>query len=282
MSTSLTHSNYGKSRVRLVKVARHEDRHDLQDITVHIAFEGDFELAHTLGDNSKVLPTDTMKNTVYALAKEAADIEQIEDFALRLSDHFLKNNAQASRVTIKIEENIWTRIAVAGTPHHHSFAKSSDEKRTTKIVASRERLTIESGLENLLVLKTTNSSFEGFLKDQYTTLKETDDRIFATAIKATWLYTRPEAASGALWRGVRQTILETFATHESLSVQHTLYAMGETVLTKYQDILEIGFSLPNKHCLLVDLAPFGLESKNEIFVPTDEPHGLIEARVGRK
>jgi urate oxidase len=281
MSVKLVHSNYGKSRVRLVKVARHEDRHDLQDITVHIAFEGDFETAHTLGDNSKVLPTDTMKNTVYALAKQVPEIEEIEDFALRLKDHFLKNNAQTSRVTIKIEENLWTRIAVAGASHHHSFTKSSDEKKTAKVIASRESVIVESGLENLLVLKTTKSGFEGFLKDQYTTLKETNDRIFATAVKATWLYARPEATSGALWRGVRQLILETFAQHESRSVQQTLYAMGEAVLEKYEDITEISLSLPNKHCLLVDLSRLGMENKNEIFVPTDEPHGLIEAKVKR-
>ncbi len=282
MSAILAHNNYGKSRVRLVKVARHEDRHDLQDITVHIAFEGDFESAHMRGDNSKVLPTDTMKNTVYALAKQVPEIEEIEDFALRLAEHFLKNNAQTSQVTVKIEENVWTRIAVAGVPHHHSFTKSNDEKRTTKVTASRENVIVESGFENLLVLKTTQSGFEGFLKDQYTTLKETNDRIFATAIKAAWLYTRPEIASGTLWRGARQLILETFATHDSLSVQQTLYAMGEAVLNKYEDISEIALSLPNKHCLLVDLARFGMENKNEIFVPTDEPHGLIEATIKRK
>lgn len=282
MSVILAHSNYGKSCVRLVKVARYEDRHDLQDISVNVAFEGDFEAAHTVGDNSKVLPTDTMKNTVYALAKQVPEIEEIEDFALRLTEHFLKNNPQTSRVTIDIEENQWLRIAVGGTPHHHSFTKSGNEKRTARVNATRESTVVESGIEGLLVLKTTQSGFEGFLKDQYTTLRETNDRVFATAMKVTWLYSRPEAASGPLWRGVRQLILETFAEHDSLSVQQTLYAIGEVVLKKFEDIVEISLSLPNKHCLLVDLSPFGMENHNEIFVPTDEPHGLIEARLRKK
>lgn len=281
MAVSLIQNNYGKSRVRLVKVARHGDRHDLQDITVNIACEGDFETAHTLGDNSRILPTDTMKNTVYALAKQASDLEEIEAFAQRLTHHFLTNNPQLSQVTVAISEHQWARIPVGGKLHAHSFAKGSDEKRTTKVIATREATTIESGLEDLLVLKTTKSGFVGYIKDPLTTLKETTDRIFATAVKATWSYADPAIATTAAWQGVRQLLLETFAQHDSLSVQQTLYAMGEVVLESYEGITEIALSLPNKHCLLVDLSPFGMENNNEIFVPTDEPHGLIEARLRR-
>jgi urate oxidase len=188
MAVILAQNNYGKSRVRMVKVARHGDRHDLQDLTVNIACEGDFEAAHTLGDNSRILPTDTMKNTVYALAKLASDLEGIEAFARRLALHFLVNNDQISQVTVAISENQWARIPVGGKPHAHSFTKGSDEKRTTKVIATREAITIESGLEDLLVLKTTKSGFVGYIKDPLTTLKETTDRIFATAVKATWKY----------------------------------------------------------------------------------------------
>jgi urate oxidase len=279
MSSILAHNNYGKSRVRMVKVARHGERHDLQEITVNISFEGDFAVAHTAGDNSNILPTDTMKNTVYALAKQTPGIEEIESFAQRLTDHFLKNNPQTSRVIIEIAEDQWERIPVGEKPHHHAFVHGSNEKRTARVTATRETVTVESGLEDLLVLKTTMSGFFGFLKDRYTTLKETADRVFATSIKANWLYAKPASASGALWHGVRQTIIETFAQHDSMSVQHTLYAIGDTVLESFEDIVEISLSLPNKHCLLVNLEQFGMENNNEIFVPTDEPHGLIEARV---
>jgi urate oxidase len=222
-----------------------------------------------------------MKNTVYTLAQQTQEIEEIEVFAMRLADYFLTSNPQVTRTIIEIEEHNWMRIAVGGEPHEHSFIKGGDEKRTAIISAARDGATIESGIEDLIVLKTARSGFVGYIKDQYTTLPETTDRIFATSIKAVWRYANANAATGDAWRDVRQTILETFAEHDSLSVQHTLYAMGEAVLEKFSDIAEIAFSLPNIHCLPIDFTRFGLENDNRIFVPTDEPHGLIEARLSR-
>jgi urate oxidase len=282
MPVKLVQNNYGKARVRLMKVARHGDRHELQNLTVRVAFEGDFTDIHTTGDNAKCLPTDTMKNTVYTLSRQTEEIEEIETFALRLADYFLTNNSHVTRVIIEIAEQGWTRIAFGGEPHAHSFIKGSDEKRTTTVNAARDAVaTIESGIKDLIVLKTTKSGFAGFIKDCYTTLPETTDRILCTSVKADWRYANAEAATGDNWRGVRQTIIETFAEHDSLSVQHTLYAMGEAVLEKFACVAEIAFSLPNIHCLPVDFTRFGLENDNRIFTPTDEPHGLIEARLSR-
>ena len=281
MAVKIIHDNYGKSRVRLMKVARQGERHELQNITVAIAFEGDFTEVHTVGDNSLVLPTDTMKNTVYTLAQQTREIEEIEFFAQRLANYFLGENSQVTRVIVEIAEHGWTRISVGGEPHQHSFTKDGDEKRTTKVNATREGITVECGIEDLIVLKTTKSGFVGYIKDRYTTLPETTDRIFATSIKANWQYNRLDAVTRDAWQNVRQTILEIFAEHDSLSVQHTLYAMGEAVLEKFSDIAEISFSLPNIHCLPVDFTRFGLENDNRIFIPTDEPHGLIEARLSR-
>lgn len=282
MSVQIINNNYGKARVRLMKVERKGERHELQNLTVEIAFEGDFTEVHTVGDNSRVLPTDTMKNTIYTLAHQTREIEEIETFGLRLADYFLANNPQVTRAVIEIDEHIWTRINVGGEPHRHSFVKGSDEKRTAVISRTRDGATVESGVEDLIVLKTARSGFVGFIKDQYTTLPETTDRIFATSIKAVWRYANTDAATTReAWRDIRQTIVETFAEHDSLSVQHTLYAMGEAVLEKFQDVVEIAFSLPNIHCLPIDFTRFGLENDNRIFVPTDEPHGLIEARLSR-
>jgi urate oxidase len=281
MPVRIIHNNYGKARVRLLKVARQGELHELQNLTVKIEFEGDFTEVHTAGDNSKVLPTDTMKNTVYTLSQQTQEIEEIEAFALRLADYFLKNNNQVTRVSVKIAEHTWTRIAVDGRPHQHSFIKGGDEKRTTSVDATRASTIVESGIEDLIVLKTTKSGFVGFIKDCYTTLPESADRIFCTSVKTDWRYASTEAATGDAWRNVRQTIIETFAEHDSLSVQHTLYAMGEAVLEKFSDITDISFSLPNIHCLPIDFTRFGLENDNRIFVPTDEPHGLIEARLSR-
>ena len=281
MSIILSHDNYGKSRVRLVKVNRKAAQHELKDLNINIQFEGDFTSAHTVGDNSQILPTDTMKNTVYALARQT-DIADIETFSNQLVQHFLSKNEQVSRVVIEISERLWGRIKVNGEPHPHAFMHCMPERRTSRIEATRGRSIVQSGLEDLLVLKTTDSGFSGFIKDEYTTLKETDDRIFATAVKAHWTYRDGWTSFAESWRVVRSLLIETFATHNSLSVQQTLYAMGQAVLEAREEIIEINLSMPNKHCLPVDLSPFGLDNPNEVFLPIDEPHGLIEGTLRRE
>jgi urate oxidase len=280
MGVILGQNNYGKSRVRLVKVTKHPDRHDLTDLSVDIQLQGDFLTAHTAGDNSNILPTDTMKNTVYALAK-GESIADPENFGLMLAAHFLGHNPQVSEARIELREHLWRRIDVHGKPHRHSFISRGNERRLAVITQSRAATVIEAGIEELLVLKTTDSGFVGYIKDPFTTLKETTDRIFSTVIAARWRYTIPAEEYGLCYREVRRMILETFAQHHSLSVQQTLYAAGKLVLDTYPDIAEIRLSLPNRHCLLVNLTPFGMEIDNEIFVPTDEPHGLIEATITR-
>ena len=281
MAVRLVHDNYGKSRVRLLKVARGTPSHDIQNLTVNIALEGEFEAIHREGDNSACLPTDTMKNTVYALAGENDDIEQVEPFGRRLAAHFLAQCPHVHRARVEIFEHMWKRMKFDGAAHDHSFVRGSDEKRTAGITATREHVELETGVEDLIVMKTTRSGFAGFIKDGYTTLPEVTDRIFSTAVKATWRYGHVDWASDEIFQSVRTEILSTFAAHDSLSVQHTLFAMGENVLEKFKAVEEIAFSLPNIHCLPVDLARFGLENRNCIFVFIDEPHGLIEARLAR-
>lgn len=274
MPIVLAANSYGKSRVRVVKVTRRDGAHDLAEISVNVQFEGDFDSVHTAGDNSAVLPTDTMKNTVNALAKKWSG-EQIEEFACQLAEHFLADNKQVSRVRIEIFQIQWIRV------DHHAFVRGSEEKRTTQVVSVRGSIEVKSGIENLVVLKTKGSAFEGYKKDRFTTLKETSDRLLATAIKATWTYRTGSVAFGPCRHQAREAILKTFMERESPSVQHTANAMGEAVLEAVPEITDIRLTLPNKHCLLVDLGPFGLENPNEIFVPTDEPHGLIEVYLKR-
>lgn len=282
MGVRIARNSYGKSRVRLIKVARGSDQHEIQNLTINIALEGDFDEIHTTGDNRFCLPTDTMKNTVYTLAGETSEIEQPEAFGRRLADHFLQNNPQVSAVRLQIAEAGWKRMSFDDTDHPHSFVKGSDEKRTVAINATRSLLTLDAGVEDLVVLRTSGSRFTGFLKDRLTTLPEATDRILSTSVKATWRYDDPDAATHELFRSIRKTILEIFAGHESESVQHTLYAIGKTVLERFPLVEEISFSLPNIHCLPVDVTRFGVEDRNCIFVPTDEPHGLIEATITRQ
>ena len=281
MSIRLGENNYGKSRVRLLRVVRQEGRHDIKEVTFDIRFEGDFETAHTKGENRKILPTDTMKNTVYALARQYP-VEAIEDFSTHLVEHFLTYNPQVSYVRIHAAENMWTRILHGGKPHASAFVRASGEKRTVMLGGTREKTIMRAGIDDLVVLKTTKSGFEGFMRDPYTTLKDDRDRILSTAIHADWLYEGGEIEFGLIWHGVRQALLETFAEHDSLSLQHTLYAMGEAVLASFDRISEIHLSLPNKHYNRVDLSPFGMDNPSEVFLPTDEPHGTIEATLRKE
>ena len=278
MAIRLGENSYGKSRVRLLRVARQEGRHDIRELTVSIRFEGDFESAHTKGDNSKILPTDTMKNTVYALARQHS-VEPVEEFGLHLMDHFVTYNSHVSRVRISIEETLWARLPHGGKPHASAFTRTGEERRTAVFVGTREGTTIRSGLRNLVVLKTSNSAFEKFMRDPFTTLKEDNDRILATAIEADWLYPTEEVEFGPVWHGIRQMLLETFAEHKSLSLQHTLYAMGEAVLNNFDNVREIHLSLPNKHFNLIDLSPLGMDNPAAVYLPIEEPHGSIEATL---
>jgi len=280
MGIKLSTSNYGKSRVRLVRITRGAEQHHLKDISLDIQFDGDFEEVHVHGDNRKVLPTDTMKNTVYALAGQRP-VGEIEEFGLRLTDHFLANNPPVRNVRVTLTERQWARIPAEGQPHPWAFVGGRPDKRTAMVSATHGGHSVQAGIEDLLVLKSHESAFEGYIRDSYTTLQETRDRIFAAVVKANWSYGRQDVAFGRCWEGARSVLLQTFAVHRSESVQHTLYAMAGAVLDAFGEIDAIRLSMPNKHHLPVDLEPFGMENHNEVFVATDEPHGLIEAVVRR-
>lgn len=286
MPVIITKNNYGKSRVRILKIKRDTPVHEIKEFSVDIQLEGDFETVHTEGDNRKVLPTDTMKNTVYALAKDHP-VNSIEEFGLFLAKYFFDNNPQVSNVSIDIEERRWKRISIEDTKsktsslHNHSFISGGDEKKTASIVLSGNKSNVSSGLKDLLVLKTTESGFEKYIKNKFTTLIETKDRVFSTSVTAVWSYANQEVNYIKISDDVRKVILETFATHHSLSVQQTLYETGKNVIEKIKDVNEISLSMPNKHYLLFNLNQFGMENNNEIFVPTDEPFGLIEATIKR-
>jgi len=276
----LAHSAYGKSRVRLVHLSRHGDRHDLRDLTVAIRFEGDYDESYTEGDNSGVLPTDTMKNTVYALAAEHG-AQDPEAFGLALAKHFVDRNDRLQHVRIDLGEHQWGRIVRGGREHGQAFVRAGTDVRCATIMRDRQEATVDAGIADLLILKSSRSSFAGFLRDEFTTLPETHDRILATSLTATWRYRSTDLEFGPLWRAVRGTLLEAFAEHDSRSVQHTLHAMGQTVLDSLDAIASIHLVMPNKHHHVVDLSQFGMQNRNEVFVATDEPHGLIEATLVR-
>jgi urate oxidase len=276
----LGRNRYGKAGVRLVKVDRSTERHALRDLTVAVALQGDFVEAHVAGDNARILATDTMKNSVYGLALEHLN-RSIEDFAIFLGRHFMQS-APIENARITIHEHLWRRIPVSGEQHDHSFVRAGSEVRTARVTVFGDRVEVRAGIRGLDILKTTRSGFVGYIKDGFTTLPETTDRIFATSLNAEWRYAAGDHDYDALWTSARAGIEETFAQHDSLSVQHTLYAMGEEVLKRCAPVQRIRFALPNKHHLLVDLSRFGLQNRNQIFVATKEPYGLIEGEIVRE
>ena len=279
--TVIAENRYGKSRVRLVQVKRRADRHDFREWTLEILLEGDFESCFLAGDNSKILPTDTMKNTVYSLAR-GSEADSIEEFGKELIAFFLERNPHVSGARVAISEKTWEHLRTDGKPHPTTFVQSSIECQTTEVFAKRgSKLSVHSGLDNLIVLKTAGSEFVGFIKDSLTTLPEVTDRLFGTAVRAYWHYSSSDAPFPSLRTRIRDILLSVFASHTSKSVQHTLYAMGQAALERVPEIDDIELTMPNKHCLLVDLSRFGQDNPNEIFVPIDEPHGYIEARLRR-
>jgi len=279
---AVAENKYGKSRVRLIQVKRKAGWHDLREWTVEILLQGDFDSCFVEGDNSKILPTDTMKNTVYSLARKSA-AECMEDFAKELIDFLLRRNPQVSAAEVSISEKSWEHLPSGGKPHPTTFIQASGEIQTTKVTRTRaSNFSVTSGLENLVIMKTSGSAFEGYIQDSLTTLPPARDRLLGTAMRASWNYAGREVEFSSLRAKVREILLSQFAAHQSKSVQHTLYVMGKAVLENVAEIEDIELTMPNKHCLLVDLSRFGQDNPNEIFVPVDEPHGNIQARLRRQ
>lgn len=275
----LAANRYGKASIRLVRVARGEDGDRVRDLTVAIALEGTFEAAHTDGDNSMVIATDTMKNTAYAFAKDHLD-GSIETYGRALAEHFLEAS-QVDVATVNIRAHHWSAIDVAGRPAPDAFVRGGEGTRVATVTATRGGTSVDAGVEDLVVMKTTRSAFTGFPRDRYTTLPETDDRLMATRITAIWRYGSPDLDADATFAAVRRTLLEVFADHDSPSVQTSVWIMARAILERHDEVDEVRMVLPNLHHWLVDLSSFGLENDREIYTPTTEPHGLIEATVRR-
>jgi len=284
MGISLGANQYGKAENRVVRIYRDTDRHEIVDLNVSTSLRGEFGAAHTEGAQADVLPTDTQKNTAFAYAKEHG-VTSPEDYAIALGAHLLDATPKADSAQIKVEQYAWDRIPVGAEGHDHAFVRRGGAVRTTVVtVRGRgpdQQMWVVSGLQDLTVLKSTGSAFKGYLRDKYTTLQEADDRILATSLVARWRYLGTDVDWNKAYDTIQAALLETFATTYSRALQETLYLMGEQVLKTHDDVAEIKFSAPNKHHFLVDLAPFGLENKGEVFIAADRPYGLIEATVTR-
>ncbi len=277
----LGENRYGKSQVRLSRITRLGDRHEFNEWTVRVLLQGDFEAAFTEADNSKILPTDTMKNTVYSIAR-ASTAATIEEFAAELGDYLLRNNPQVSAASVEIDEKAWERMKTDGVPEPTTFKLCGPELHTVHAVRDQDGpWSITSGVDGLVILKTTNSAFTGYIKDKLTTLKPAADRIFGTRATVSWEYADGLPDYAQVRSRVIAGLLKEFAAHQSMSVQHTLFDMGKAALAAAPEIARIKLTMPNLHHLPADLSLFGQDNPNHIFVPIDEPHGTIEATIER-
>lgn len=272
-------NRYGKAAIRIVRVGRATTPHAMRDLTVAVALEGDFAAAHTDGDNALVVATDTMKNTAYAFAATHLDGAP-EAYAIALARHLL-GPTQVDRASVNVREHPWHPIDVGGSPAPDAFVRSGEGTRVTTVMADRDGVVVEAGVEDVVVLKTTRSAFAGFPRDDYTTLADTDDRMMATKLTAIWTYGSPDIDFDATWSAVRRTLLEVFADHHSPSVQTSIWIMATAMLERHEELDEVRMVLPNLHHWLVDLAPFGIDNDRTVYQATTEPHGLIEATVRR-
>ncbi len=278
----LVGSRYGKARVRVARVNRAADgTQSLRELSIDVLAEGDFAASYLQGDNGVVLPTDTMKNTLYVLAARHG-IDGPEAFGELAGRYFLERNPAMRRVEVTLRETRWERLTVGGQPHPHGFRAPGLGMPMARVTVAHDSGTeIESGVNDLCLLKTTGSEFKDFLKDDLTVLPETDDRIFSTLLTGRWLWTQAPASYEAGNVAVLEAMLAVFAQEHSVSVQATLYSMARAALATVPEIAQVTLRMPNRHYIPFDLTRFGLENTNTIFYPTDEPHGQIEATVGR-
>jgi urate oxidase len=267
-------NRYGKAETRLVRVFRDGDTHALVDLNVSVALSGDLTATHLTGDNAGVLPTDTMKNTVYAFAKEHG-VGEPEAFALLLARHFVGTQPQVHTAKVGIESFGWERLGP------HSFQRQGSYTRTAVVTVSESAEQVVSGLDGLVLLNSTASEFHGFPRDRYTTLPETTDRILATAVDARWRHLGSGADWAVSFAGALDALTKAFVHTYSYSLQQTLFSMGSHLLETRPEVAEVRLALPNRHHYLVDLSPFDLTNDNEVFIAGDRPYGLIEGTVTR-
>lgn len=280
MGITVGHNQYGKDEIRVVRLLRDSEPHQILDYNVSVSLVGDFDAAHTDGDNRNVVPTDTSKNTTFAYAKRD-DVAQPESYGLALARHFVDDIEAVSRARIFIEMYPWTRLTHDGEPHPYSFVRTGSHVRTACVTYDGDTSWVVSGVKDMTILKTTDSEFVDFFQDEYTTLESATDRILATTVTSQWWHARDDRDWGGAFDTVYAAMLDTWAGHYSKALQQSVYLMGEAALEADPDVNEIRFTCPNSHHFAYDLEKLGIDNDNEVFHADDRPYGQIEATIRR-
>jgi urate oxidase len=277
---TLLNSTYGKARVRVMRLHRDGDRHEVRELTIRCMLTGDFGRVFTDADNSAAISTDTIKNLVNIVARENLALAT-EPFCKAVGQRALDRYPQVASATVTALETKWVRLSINGVPHEHSFVLDNNGKNSAKVVVTRQSVATESGVTGFTFMKSTGSGWNRYVKDSYTTIAETRDRVCATSMDATWRWASEPKDFPAANAQIMETLLEVFATTYSESVQDSLYRMGTAALAAVPELADVSMVCPNKHYLLINLSPFNLDNENQVLLPTDEPHGEIECTVGR-
>lgn len=275
----LEFNHYGKHAVRLLRVKRTGTMHEVAEWEAGVLLEGDLSGSYLGEDNSSVIPTDTVKNTVLALAHDLDEATR-DGFTLALAGHFLAKYNHLTACDAEVNESLWTRMAPGGLAHEHCFLRDANGRPFSRVRVERDAHPKRSaGIRSFVVLKTTGSGFTGYPKCDLTTLPETTDRILATSLNAEWEFADSTASVD---EAVMDAMLKVFSETYSPSVQRTLFLMGEAALGAVEGISRIKLTMPNKHYLNIDLTKVGRPAgQKKVFLPTDDPFGYIEAVVAR-
>lgn len=277
---TLSSHSYGAAQVRLLRVVRRGDRHDVRDLTVGVTVEGEIGDAFTRGDNELLLPADTLRNTVNVTARDET-LAEIEQLGIALARRFMSEQPQFSRVRIELAEQPWTRLPIGGRAQGRAFAAATSERRTASVTSNGTATAVNAGIRDFAILKTSGAAFEGYLADQFTTLEAEADRLLAVTADVTWSYLDGDVAFGPVFQGVRQLLVEAFVQQPSRSAEHTAHAMAEIVLETYADVGDVTVRLRQRALPLIDLSPFNLDNPHVLFRPEDAPELTAEVTVTR-
>ncbi|XP_022094694.1 uricase-like [Acanthaster planci] len=278
---------HGKHGVRVMQHRRQGDIHSIKEFTVKTKLGLATRKEYTNSDNSDVIPTDSQKNTVYALAKSKG-ITTPEQFALDLCQHFKGKYDQVQWAEVTVEEAPWRRLNQSGKEHAHAFIQTLEAKRYCVVQQERKGPPVVwGGLSDLKILKTTQSGFAGYVHDEYTSLPETDDRIVCSSVDGKWRYSDIEGMDfDETWEMCKTAILDEFAGPPnsgtfSFSIQEILFQCTQRMMNKVAEVDQIELDMPNIHYVFADLEKIGLENDGEIIMPTSDPHGIIRVAVSR-
>ncbi|KAL2609002.1 hypothetical protein R1flu_027575 [Riccia fluitans] len=278
---------HGKARVRVARVWREGNSHVMVEWSVAISVRSKSLSAYTEGDNTAVVATDTIKNTVYVLAKRCCRSLSLEEFGVMLGEHFVTTYPEVTEAHVSLNQRPWERVSIDGLQHEHGY-KLGLENRTAEVHTTKDgKSVVTAGVSDLRLLKTTKSGFEGYIRDKYTLLLETRERMMASSIRSVWRYSRKPSDYNEVYATVRKILESTFfgpckGGVYSPSVQNTLYLMAKEVLLRIPEIESVYLNMPNIHFLPVNMPAIGVEFKDDVYLPTDEPHGSIEAKLSRK